>query len=140
MTKRAENNLHKVTYFERDKHQFLTRKWYSDVGTDKRHWCQLHCFCRYVSDFTLDEFDYTFLQASDQVFMRWKETKSKDNLGFVAPGFYYVCLTMSSGNCVKEYIINTVVQYGKRTFNNITSNVLLTKTYTSSSSKVTVEF
>lgn len=107
MTEKIRDSPSKVTYFEGEiigeKHPFLTRKWRTNAETDKRHWLKFDCFCKYVSDFSSEEFDYTCLQASDQVFMRWKETQSIDNLGEVAPGFYYVCLTKSSGNCEGMY-------------------------------------
>lgn len=107
--KRFEKAL-KITYFEGEiigeKHPFLTRKWNADAETDKKHWWKFDCFFKYAS-FHKDDFDYSCLHGSDHVFMRWKEMKSKDNFGWVAPGFYYVCLTKSTGECNGIYFERT---------------------------------
>jgi hypothetical protein len=74
-----------------DKHPFLTRKWDADQDIDKKHWGKFGAFAhvsgqlsildgkfqllnsQFARDFNADDFNYSRLADSDNVFMRWKE-------------------------------------------------------------------
>lgn len=103
----AGDNPTKLAYFEGEiiskKHSFLTRKWNVTTEIDRKHWCRFDYLpLPNVNNippgpFNPDTFDYGVLPLNDHVYMRWKENKCSENVGFIAPGFYYVCLTKSSG-------------------------------------------
>lgn len=90
--------------FISEKYPFLTKKWEASEETDREYWGKFQGFENYQSTFNSSEFDYKALAESDYVFMRWKEhcILSDDDIlrhinGGPIPGFYYICLTKSTG-------------------------------------------
>lgn len=80
------------------KYPFLTRKWEADKEVDVKHWSKFPAFVdTYLKSFNSDDFDYSQIENSDYVFMRWKEHflvsdhTIKDINGASFAGFYYIC-------------------------------------------------
>uniref|UniRef100_A0A1A9VAY6 Glucose-induced degradation protein 4 homolog n=1 Tax=Glossina austeni TaxID=7395 RepID=A0A1A9VAY6_GLOAU len=87
-----------------EKYPFLTKKWGATEETDREYWGKFRGFENYRSTFNSSEFDYKALAESDYVFMRLKEHCILSDNGIVRdinggpiPGFYYICLTKSTG-------------------------------------------
>ena len=55
------------------KYPFLTRKWDADEDVDKKHWSKFHPFHQFSKVFNSDSFDYSQIENTDFIFMRWKE-------------------------------------------------------------------
>lgn len=82
------------------KYPFLTRKWDTDEEVDRKHWSRFQAFAeKYPKIFNNDDFDYSRLDNSEHIFMRWKEHflvpdhTIKDISGASFEGFYYICFT-----------------------------------------------
>lgn len=95
-----------ITFFDGEiigrKYPFLTRKWEADEEVDQRHWDKFPAFSQFSKKFNDDNFDYTPLEKSDYVFMRWKEHflvpdhKIEHVHGASFAGFYYICYQKST--------------------------------------------
>ncbi|RWS30955.1 glucose-induced degradation protein 4-like protein, partial [Leptotrombidium deliense] len=91
------------------KYPFLTRKWDADEDVDRKHWSRFLPFYQFSKTFNSDTFDYSQLDNTDFVFMRWKEHflvpdhTIKDISGASFAGFYYICFTKSTANIEGYY-------------------------------------
>ncbi|CAL8073770.1 unnamed protein product [Calicophoron daubneyi] len=95
-----------TTYFEGEiisrAHPFITGKWDATVETDISHWEKVSKGPPF-ENFYKDCFDYSLLEKSDTIYMRWKEkftlpdprVKEIDGASFA--GFYYIGLQKSTG-------------------------------------------
>ncbi|TGZ69163.1 hypothetical protein CRM22_003890, partial [Opisthorchis felineus] len=108
----TKSNASLTTYFEGEiisrMHPFITGKWDASVETDMAHW-------RKIANGTLpdqlddDSFDYSQLETSDTIFMRWKEKfllpdpRVKEVDGASYAGFYYIGLKKSTGEITGFY-------------------------------------
>ncbi|XP_064478654.1 glucose-induced degradation protein 4 homolog [Ornithodoros turicata] len=102
-----------TTFFDGEiisgKYPFLTRKWDADEEVDKKHWSKFLSFYQYAKTFNSDSFNYTELQSTDYVFMRWKEHflvpdhTIKDINGASFAGFYYICFQKSTATIEGYY-------------------------------------
>ncbi|KAL3178850.1 hypothetical protein MRX96_009518 [Rhipicephalus microplus] len=92
-----------------EKYPFLTRKWDADEEVDKKHWSKFGAFEGYTKTFNCDNFNYTELKATENVFMRWKEHflvpdhTIKDINGASFAGFYYICFQKKSSTIEGYY-------------------------------------
>ncbi|KAL1422978.1 hypothetical protein MTO96_021570 [Rhipicephalus appendiculatus] len=92
-----------------EKYPFLTRKWDADEEVDKKHWSKFGSFEGYTKTFNCDNFNYTELKATENVFMRWKEHflvpdhTIKDINGASFAGFYYICFQKKSSTIEGYY-------------------------------------
>jgi len=94
--------LDKTQETQEPKFNFLTRKWDADEDVDRSHWSKFPSFSRFLaSSFNSNSkpFDYSLLEKSKSIFMRWKEVflvpdhKIKDIAGASFAGFYYICFS-----------------------------------------------
>ena len=82
----TKTNASLTTYFEGEiisrMHPFITGKWDASLETDLAHWVSAKCTLIFVKrkiangtlpdEFDDDLFDYSQLETSDMIFMRWK--------------------------------------------------------------------
>ncbi|CAH8667113.1 unnamed protein product [Schistosoma rodhaini] len=112
-----------TTYFEGEiisrLHPFMTGKWDATMETDVLHWVFVQLLSVHLQEkipatsslgnFHIDSFDYSILETSDTIFMRWKEKfivpdpglKHIEGASFA--GFYYIGLQKSIGHVLGYY-------------------------------------
>jgi len=103
-----------TTFFEGEiiskKFPFLTRKWEATEEIDRAHWSKFDGFDSRMSKcFNLDSFNYSELEKSDYVYMRWKEHflvpdhTIKHVEGASYAGFYYICYSKRTSEITGYY-------------------------------------
>jgi len=105
-----------TTFFEAEvigpRHKFLTRKWDADEAIDRQHWSQFPPFRPLATQFNRDDFSFD-AEASDCLFMRWKEHFLVPNhriesvAGASFAGFYYICFSKANGAITGFYFHNS---------------------------------
>ncbi|KAF7244239.1 hypothetical protein EG68_10354 [Paragonimus skrjabini miyazakii] len=108
----TKTNASLLTYFEGEiisrLYPFITGKWDATVETDIAHWTKI-ATDSLLDNFEEDSFDYSQLEKSDLIFMRWKEKfllpdpRVKEVDGASYAGFYYIGLRKSTGEITGFY-------------------------------------
>ncbi|VEL39876.1 unnamed protein product [Protopolystoma xenopodis] len=101
-----------TTYFEGEivckKFPFATGKWDATLETDILHWNKIPAIENF-SNILDSDFNYSKLENSDYIFMRWKEKflvpdpHIKDINGASFAGFYYISLNRVDGKITGYY-------------------------------------